>query len=92
VSLTGARTEPRLRRSSGINVDIFGFGRISDIMADGFGRRSSDENIDGLGVGVSLKVKLGFFLCNCDIVLKLLGSGCSLDFSLCKDGIGAKGG
>jgi hypothetical protein len=93
VSFSGDRAERRLRRSSGTNIG-FGFGLNSGTdVASGFDRRSSEENVDGLCVGGSIKVKLGFSLSNCDIVLKLLVElGSSLDFSHCKDGIGAIGG
>ena len=92
MSLSGARAERRLRRSSGINVDVAGFGRTSGDNVDGSDCRFSEENVGGLGVGVSLKVKLGFSFFNGGIVLRLVELAVSLGFSLCKDGIGATDG
>ena len=98
MSLFGGRAERRLRRSSGTNVDVFGgFGLNSGTdVTGGVDRRSSEENVGGLSVGVSLKVILGFSCCNGGVVLKLgievVELAPSLDFSLCKDCIGATDG
>ena len=92
MSLSGARAERRLRRGSGTNNDVFGFGFVLYSGTDVAGRNSSEENVGGVDVGASLNVELGFSFCSGGIVLKLVELGSTLDFSLCKDGIEATDG